>query len=49
MKVLSFSWDYEFKVLGRGSFHAIFGIDFLRRTKMTVDVAAGTFSFGFAL
>ena len=48
MKVLSFSWDYEFKVLGGGPFRAILGIDILRRTKMTVHVVSGTFSFGFA-
>ena len=43
VKMLSFSWDYEFRVLGGGSFHAILGIDFFRRTMMTVDVAAVTF------
>jgi len=48
VKVLSFSWDYTFKVLGGGSFPTLLGIDFFRRTKMTVDVAAGTFSYGFA-
>ena len=48
VKVLSFSWNHEFKVLGGGPFPAIFGLDFVRRTKKTVDVATGTFSFGFA-
>jgi hypothetical protein len=37
VKLLSFSWDHEFKILKEGPFPAILGLDFLRRTKMTID------------
>ena len=47
-KLLSFSWNHEFKVLNGGPFPAILGIDFLERTQMSVDAASKTFSFGFA-
>jgi hypothetical protein len=48
VKLLSFSWDHEFKILKEGIFPAIFGLDFLEKTRMVVDVAARQFSFGFA-
>jgi hypothetical protein len=48
VKLLSFSWDHEFKILERGSFPVILGLDFLERTKMVVDVASRKFSFVFA-
>jgi hypothetical protein len=48
VKLLSFSWDHEFKVLREGPFPAILGMDFLTRTGMVVDAASRTFSFGFA-
>jgi hypothetical protein len=47
--LLSFAWDHEFKVLNEGPFPAIFGLDFLNRTQMRVDIPAGTFSFAFGL
>jgi hypothetical protein len=40
VKLLSFSWDHEFKVLGGGPFPAILGLDFFHRTRMRVDVAS---------
>jgi hypothetical protein len=48
VKLLSFSWDHEFKGLRSGPFPAILGLDFMDRTKMLVDVASRKFSFGFA-
>jgi len=48
VKLLEFSWDQEFKILDGGSFPVILGLDFMRRTRMSVDVAAKTFQFGFA-
>lgn len=48
VKLLSISWDHEFKVLKGGPFPAILGLDFLGRTKMRVDVASRKFSFGFS-
>jgi hypothetical protein len=48
VKLLSFSWDHEFKVLRGGPFPAILGLDFFYRTKMLVDVASRKFTFGFA-
>ena len=36
-KLLSFSWNHEFKVLNGGPFPAILGIDFLERTPMRVQ------------
>ena len=48
VKLLGFSWDQEFKVLDGGPFPVILGLDFMRRTRMAVDVAAKTFQCGFA-
>jgi hypothetical protein len=48
IKLLDFSWDQEFKILNGGSFPVILGLDFMRRSRMQVDVAARTFRFGFA-
>ena len=46
--LLSFSWDHEFKILNEGPFPAILGLDFLQRTRMTVDLPARLFGFAFA-
>ena len=48
MVLLDYSWNHEFKVLNGGPFPIIFGIDFLRRTQMKVDVCSRTYSFVFA-
>jgi hypothetical protein len=48
VKLLSFSWDHEFKILKTGIFPAILGLDFLEKTRMLVDAAVRQFSFGFA-
>jgi hypothetical protein len=48
VKLLDFAWEHEFKVLNRGPFPMILGLDFMRRTSMVVDVAKKRFSFGFA-
>jgi hypothetical protein len=48
VKLLSFSWDHEFKILKEGPFPAILGVDFLTRTEMLVNAASQTFSFTFA-
>jgi len=40
VKLLSFSWDHEFKILDEGPFPAILGLDFLKHTRMRVDVAS---------
>jgi hypothetical protein len=48
VKLLSHSWDHEFKVLRSGPFPAFLGLDFLRRTGMTIDVAAKRYGFSFA-
>ena len=46
--LMSFSWDYEFKVLNAGPFPAILGLDFLRHTGMTIDLPNSSFRFAFA-
>jgi hypothetical protein len=48
IRLLSFLWQHEFKVLNGGPFPAILGMDFLSRTNTLVDTASRTFSFGFA-
>jgi hypothetical protein len=48
VKLLGFSWDQEFKVLNGGPFPVTLGLDFMRRTKMSIDVGAKKFQFGFA-
>jgi len=48
VRLLSFSWDHEFKILNDGPFPAILGMDFLRRTQMRVHVSSRTYCFGFA-
>jgi hypothetical protein len=45
--LLSFSWDYEFKILN-GPFPAILGLDFLQHTSMTIDLPSRLFGFAFA-
>jgi len=46
--VLSFSWTHEFKILPNGPFPVIIGLDFLRRSQMTLDVSSKSFRFAFA-
>jgi hypothetical protein len=48
IKLLSFIWDYEFKVLNESPFPVILGLDFMRHAEMSVDVKSRTFNFGFA-
>jgi hypothetical protein len=48
IRLLSFSWQHEFKVLNGGPFPAILGMYFLSRTNMLVDTASRAFSFLFA-
>jgi len=48
IKLLGFSWNFEFKVLEGGAFPLILGLDFMKGTKMLVHVAERQFSFGFA-
>ena len=48
VKLHSFAWDHEFKVLKGGSSPVILGLDFLESTKMVVDVASRKFAFTFA-
>jgi len=48
VKLLSFSWDHDFKVLKGVSFPLILGLDCLERTKMVVDASSRKFSFAFA-
>jgi hypothetical protein len=40
VKLLSFSWSHEFKVLNGGPFPVILGLDFIHRTGMSVAVAS---------
>ena len=48
VKLLSFSWRHEFKVLNGGPFPVTQGVDFFRRTNMLVNPAAKTCFFSFA-
>jgi hypothetical protein len=48
VRLLSFTWHHEFKVLNGGPFPVILGIDFLRHTNMLVNPADRTSSFAFA-
>jgi hypothetical protein len=48
VRLLSFSWEHEFKILKGGPFPVILGLDFLHRTGMSVDVSLHEFCFGFA-
>ena len=48
VSLLSFSWDFEFKILNNGPFPVILGLDFLRHTSMTIDLPSRTFGFTFA-
>ena len=48
VKLLSFSWRHEFKILNGGPFPVILGVDFLKRTHMLVNSAAKTFHLNFA-
>jgi hypothetical protein len=45
VKLSDFLWEHEFKVLNKGRFPMILGLDFMRRTAMVVDVAKKKFSF----
>jgi hypothetical protein len=46
--LMSFTWDYEFKMLDAGPFPAILGLDFLCHTGMTIDLPNSSFKFAFA-
>jgi hypothetical protein len=48
VKLLAFTWNFDFKILKGGVFPAILGLDFLTRTQMTVKMASREFSFNFA-
>jgi hypothetical protein len=48
VKLLSFTWKHEFKVLNGGPFPIILDLDFLRRTSMVVDMASKRFTFRFS-
>ena len=52
LNYISNSWNFpgilSLEVLEGGAFPFILGLDFMRGTKMLVDVAARQFSFGFA-
>ena len=48
VSLLSYSWNYEFKILNNGPFPVILGLDFLQHTRMTIDLASRTFGFSFA-
>jgi hypothetical protein len=48
VKLLSFSWDHKFELLKGGPFQVILELNFLKCTKMLVDVASRKFFFGFA-
>jgi hypothetical protein len=47
VRLLGFSWGYEFKVLDEGPFLAILGLDFLRHTRMGVDLCSMVYGFAF--
>jgi hypothetical protein len=48
VKLLGFSWNFEFKILKGGSFPMILGLDFLAHTQMNIKVASRQFCFNFA-
>ena len=48
VRLHSFSWDHEFKILKEGPFSAIVGMDFLQRTRMRIDVSSRNYGFAFA-
>jgi hypothetical protein len=48
VKLLDFTWKFEFKILQGGGFPVILGLDFLTRTLMNVKVASRQFCFNFA-
>ena len=48
VRLLSFSWDHEFKISKDGHFSAIVGMDILQRTRIIIDVPSRTYSFAFA-
>ena len=47
LKLLKFSWEHEFKILGAGPFPVILVLDFLTRTQLVIDVSLKRFSFWF--
>ena len=48
VRLLSFSWDHEVKVLNEGPFPAILGQAFLQRTQICLGLFSRTYSFAFA-
>jgi hypothetical protein len=48
VKILTYSWQHEFKILPMSPFPAILGLDFLQRTQMVIDVPSRRFNFRFA-
>jgi hypothetical protein len=48
VKILTYSWQHEFKILPVSPFPAILGLDFLQRTQMVIDVPSRKFNFRFA-
>jgi hypothetical protein len=48
VRLHSFSWDHEFKILKEGPFSAIVGMDFLQRTRMRIDVSSRNYGFAFS-
>ena len=47
VRLLSFSWRHDFKILDGGPFPAILGLDFLRKTQMRLDLSNAKFCFAF--
>jgi hypothetical protein len=48
VRLLSFSWRHGLKILKGGPFPAILGLDFLRKTRMSLNVPDARFRFAFA-
>jgi hypothetical protein len=47
LKLLSFSWEFELRILKDSPFPIILGLDFMHYTEMAVDVGSRQFWFGF--
>ena len=48
VKLLGFTWDYEFKILKEAPFPILLGLDFLRHTRMNVNLCEMMYHFTFA-